>query len=125
MLVLLSDFLEVCKKGTETKQILLNVNGKIIPMGQQYVIIEGIWYCIVEEDEENYIDNDRFIGIVESECINNRDEWGDLYISPMDDIGNCEMRFAKTMSTIKEDEFEIIKIADENSNIVVYLKDKE
>lgn len=129
MLIWLNEFLEKCRKGSETKQILLNINGKTIPMGQQYYIVDGIWYGLVSLDEKEYIDNDGFIDIVERECINNEDEWGDLYTSPMDDIGNCELRFAndcsKSMNTLYDEEYEIVKIADDEKNIVIYLKDKE
>lgn len=129
MLVWLSDFLEKCKEGSETKQILLNISGSIIPMGQLYCIVDGIWYNLISRNKENYVDNDRFIDIVERECLNNEDEWGDLYTAPMDDIGNCELRFSnecsQTMDTLYDEEYEIVKIIDNEQNIVIYLKDKE
>lgn len=133
-----SDLLELCRKGYDDKKIYLIVSGKEekykIPMSMQYYVADDIFFFEVGFENKNIVDNNTFIGLLESECENDRECWGnDLYIAPMEKVGNCELRFAKNMLEVYEDNFDncyeiekieskIVNIENGNKEILIYLK---
>lgn len=134
-MVLLSELLEICKRGSEEKNIFLNVTTK---NGEQFLtkmdinkyIADGIWFSEVHRVEDlNYIvTNDSFIGVMEQECLDDKKSWfADLYYAPMELLGDCELRFVNNISDISEDnnfdlQYDIIKITDDK-DIIIYLKE--
>lgn len=134
-MVLLSELLEICKKGSEEKNIFLNVTTK---NGEQFLtkidinkyIVDGVWFSEVRrmEDLDYTVTNDSFIGAMEQECLSDKESWfTDLYYAPMELLGDCELRFVNNISDISEDnnfdlQYDIAKIVDDK-DIIIYLKE--
>ena len=114
----LDDLLKVCQSN-KGKNMLLNINQKIIPLQNGHYIVDEIWYNQVElNSEEEKIKAIDFIDECEDEALN--DDWGGLYQSPMEHLGNCEVRFTTEYNN-KNKEFEVEKIVIDN-DIIIYLK---
>lgn len=114
----LDDLLKVCQSNKE-KNMLLSINQKIIPLQNGHYIVDEIWYNQVElNSKEERIKAIDFIDECEDEALN--DNWGGLYQSPMEHLGNCEVRFATEYNN-KNKEFEVEKIVIDN-DIIIYLK---
>ena len=130
MFVDLEELLYICKDDTETKKIMLKVlceNGEIkeFPMCSGHYIIDGIWYAEVNENGQYPLDNDSFIGEMETECLNYPNDWGDLYTAPMEHLQSCELRFTNDLCNIEEgeDKYEITRIKNEDK-IYVCLRER-
>ena len=114
----LDDLLKICQSNKE-KNMLLNINQKIIPLQNGHYIADEIWYNQVElNSEEEKIKAIDFIDECENEALN--ENWGGLYQSPMEHLGNCEVRFCTGFNN-KDKEFKIEKIVIDN-DIIIYLK---
>lgn len=120
----LDDFLQICKSN-KNKAIMLNVDddkgNKIIPLNCGHYIADEIWFIQVDLDKtetDNNILGIDFIGECEDEALN--EDWGGLYQSPMEHLGNCEVRFCTGFDN-KDKEFKIEKIVIDN-DIIIYLK---
>ena len=114
----LDDLLKVCQSN-KGKNMLLNINQKIIPLQNGHYIVDEIWYNQVElNSKEEKIKAIDFIDECEDEALN--DDWGGLYQSPMEHLGNCEVRFTTEYNN-KNKEFEVEKIVIDN-DIIIYLK---
>lgn len=114
----LDDLLKVCQSN-KGKNMLLNINQKIIPLQNGHYIADEIWYNQVEfNSKEEKIKAIDFIDECEDEALN--DDWGGLYQSPMEHLGNCEVRFTTEYNN-KNKEFEVEKIVIDN-DIIIYLK---
>lgn len=133
-MILLGELLEICNKG-EVKNIMLEVpfvvDGKErrfkIPMVSGHYIEDCIWYSFVCKTVGDLmgatpVNNVDFIFEMERECINNSDEWGVLYESPMEQLGNCELRFCRNMENKKETTLEITKIEETDNEIIIKLE---
>lgn len=115
----LDDLLKVCQSN-KGKNMLLNINQKIIPLQNGHYIADEIWYNQVElNSKEEKIKAIDFIDECEDEALN--DDWGGLYQSPMEHLGNCEVRFTTEYNN-KDKEFEIEKIIINDNDIIIYLK---
>lgn len=115
----LDDLLKVCQSN-KGKNMLLNINQKIIPLQNGHYIADEIWYNQVElNSKEEKIKAIDFIDECEDEALNN--DWGGLYQSPMEHLGNCEVRFTTEYNN-KDKEFEIEKIIINDNDIIIYLK---
>ena len=115
----LDDLLKVCQSN-KGKNMLLNINQKIIPLQNGHYIADEIWYNQVElNSKEEKIKAIDFIDECEDEALN--DDWGGLYQSPMEHLGNCEVRFTTEYNN-KDKEFEIVKIIINDNDIIIYLK---
>lgn len=139
-MVFLDDFLRTCKRGNSTKNIMLLVDFKVkdkdnhkqikIPMISGHYIIDNVWFSQVcktvgELKNETPITNDDFIDEMEKECLEYPNNWGDLYNAPMEDLGNCELRFNYDIGKgFDEDIFEIQKITEDEENIYIHLIEK-
>lgn len=128
---LVNDLLELCKKGYDDKKIYLIIdrgeNKYKIPMSTQYYVADDIFFFEVGFENKTDLDNNGFIDLLEKECINDCECWGnDIYYAPMDKIGDCELRFAKNMLEIYEDNFDecfdIVDIKEVNNEIQISLK---
>lgn len=124
---LVDELLSVCQKGSEDKDIFLELNGKKIPMSSQYYIVDEIvFFEVVKKEELPFrLDNNGFIYIMEKECEND-DSWGDLYTSPMEHLGSCELRFTKDMeqliqNTWLDNNYEIENIVNTDTEIIIKL----
>lgn len=114
----LDDLLKICQSNKE-KNMLLNINQKIIPLQNGHYIADEIWYNQVElNNKEEKIKAIDFIDECEDEALS--DDWGGLYQSPMEHLGNCEVRFTTEYNN-KNKEFEVEKIVIDN-DIIIYLK---
>ena len=136
----LDDFLKTCKRGNNTKNIMLLVDFKIkdednhkqikIPMISGHYIIDNVWFsqvCKTIGGLKNItsITNDDFIYEMEQECLEYPNDWGDLYNAPMEALGNCELRFNYDITKgFDEDIFEIQKITEDEENIYIHLIEK-
>lgn len=114
----LDDLLKICQSNKE-KNMLLNISQKIIPLQNGHYIADEIWYNQVElNSKEEKIKAIDFIDECEDEALS--DDWGGLYQSPMEHLGNCEIRFTTEYNN-KDKEFEVEKIVIGN-DIIIYLK---
>ena len=115
----LDDLLKVCQSN-KGKNMLLNINQKIIPLQNGHYIVDEIWYNQVElNSKEEKIKAIDFIDECEDEALNN--DWGGLYQSPMEHLGNCEVRFTTEYNN-KDKEFEVEKIILNDNDIIICLK---
>lgn len=115
----LDDLLKVCQSNKE-KNIFLNINQKTIPLQNGHYIADEIWYNQVElNSKEEKIKAIDFIDECEDEALS--DDWGGLYQSPMEHLGNCEVRFTTEYNN-KDKEFEVEKIILNDNDIIIYLK---
>lgn len=123
----LDDFLQICRNNKD-KAIMLNVdddNGsKIIPLNCGHYIEDEIWFIQVNLDKtetNNHILGIDFIGECEDEALS--DDWGGLYQSPMEHLGNCEIRFCTGFGNKTYfDEFAINNIIITDNEIIINLK---
>ena len=114
----LDDLLKICQNNKE-KNMFLNINQKTLPLQIGHYIVDEIWYNQVKvNNKREKIQAIDFIGECEDEALN--EDWGGLYQSPMEHLGNCEMRF-RTGFNNKDKEFKIEKIVIDN-DIIIYLK---
>lgn len=114
----LDDLLKVCQNNKE-KNMLLSINQKIIPLQNGHYIVDEIWYNQVElNSKEERIKAIDFIDECEDEALN--DDWGGLYQSPMEHLGNCEVRFTTEYNN-KDKEFEVEKIILNDNDIIICL----
>lgn len=114
----LDDLLKVCQSN-KGKNMLLNISQKIIPLQNGHYIVDEIWYNQVElNSKEEKIKAIDFIDECEDEALN--DDWGGLYQSPMEHLGNCEVRFTTEYNN-KDKEFEVEKIIINDNDIIICL----
>ena len=114
----LDDLLRICQNNKE-KNMFLNINQKTLPLQIGHYIVDEIWYNQVKvNNKKEKIQAIDFIGECEDEALN--DDWGGLYQSPMEHLGNCEVRFCTGFNN-KDKEFKIEKIVIDN-DIIIYLK---
>lgn len=132
-MVLLGELLAICNKG-EVRNLMLEfpfiVDGEErrfkIPMVSGHYIEDSIWYSLAcktvgDLKGSTPINNVDFIFEMERECLNNTDEWGDLYESPMEQLGNCELRFCRDMGNKKETTLKITEIEETDKEIIIKL----
>ena len=114
----LDDLLRICQNNKE-KNMFLNINQKTLPLQIGHYIVDEIWYNQVKiNNKKEKIQAIDFIGECEDEALN--EDWGGLYQSPMEHLGNCEVRFCTGFNN-KDKEFKIEKIVIDN-DIIIYLK---
>ena len=114
----LDDLLKVCQSN-KGKNMLLNINQKIIPLQNGHYIADEIWYNQVKvNNKREKIQAIDFIGECEDEALN--EDWGGLYQSPMEHLGNCEIRFTTEYNN-KDKEFEVEKIILNDNDIIICL----
>lgn len=130
MFVGLKDLFDMCKNTTKVKKIMLKVldsNGKIkvIPMCNGHYIISNTWYTEIDEKSKYPLDSNKFIDEMETECTLYPDDWGSLYVSPMEELGNCELKFTNNLFDVEEGEenYEITKIYEDENNIYICLRE--
>ena len=115
----LDDLLRICQNNKE-KNMFLNINQKTLPLQIGHYIVDEIWYNQVKvNNKKEKIQAIDFIGECEDEALN--DDWGGLYQSPMEHLGNCEIRFTTEYNN-KDKEFEIEKIILNDNDIIICLK---
>lgn len=112
-MVFLDDFLKTCKRGNNTKNIMLLVDFKVkdkdnhkqikIPMISGHYIVDNVWFSQVCKT----------VGELKN------------ITPPMEDLGNCELRFNYDIEKgFDEDIFEIQKITEDEENIYIHLIEK-
>lgn len=134
-MILLGELLEMCNKKN-TRDIVLEYSymkeGKKesykIPMISGHYIEDNIWYSSVCKTVGDLmgatpVNNVDFIFEMERECLSNEDEWGDLYESPMEQLGNCELRFCRDMKNIEETTLNITTVEETDKEIIIKLED--
>lgn len=136
-MLIIQDLYDVCKKGKKSKKIFLVVKMKDnkmfkVPMVGGHYIIDSIWcsqVCETIEDitNANAINSDDFIEELEQECIDYPSDWGNLYISPMEDLCSIELSFYYDIVDgyyCGLTNFEGIEIKEDEENIYIYIKEK-
>lgn len=122
--------LSINKDEGKEKNIILNVemaNGEIFntKMSKEYTIIDGIWFTEVSKRVEFSVTNLEFVEQMEFEC--RRDSsWGSIYSAPMEELGNCELKFVKSIYDLDENnynQFSIIEVFDNENDITIKLKE--
>lgn len=122
--------LSINKDEGKEKDIILNVemaNGEIFntKMSKEYTIIDGIWFTEVSKRVEFSVTNLEFVEEMEFEC--RRDSsWGSIYSAPMEELGNCELKFIKSIYDLDENnynQFSIIEVFDNENDITIKLKE--
>lgn len=122
--------LSINKDEGKEKNIILNVemaNGEIFntKMSKEYTIIDGIWFTEVSKRVEFSVTNLEFVEEMEFEC--RRDSsWGSIYSAPMEELGNCELKFVKSIYDLDENnynQFSIIEVFDNENDITIKLKE--
>ena len=122
--------LSINKDERKEKNIILNVemaNGEIFntKMSKEYTIIDGIWFTEVSKRVEFSVTNLEFVEQMEFEC--RRDSsWGSIYSAPMEELGNCELKFVKSIYDLDENnynQFSIIEVFDNENDITIKLKE--
>lgn len=122
--------LSINKDEGKEKDIILNVemaNGEIFntKMSKEYTIIDGIWFTEVSKRVEFPTTNLEFVEEMEFEC--RRDNsWGSIYSAPMEELGNCELKFVKSIYDLDENnynQFSIIEVFDNENDITIKLKE--
>lgn len=122
--------LSINKDEGKEKDIILNVemaNGEIFntKMSKEYTIIDGIWFTEVSKRVEFSVTNLEFVEQMEFEC--RRDSsWGSIYSAPMEELGNCELKFVKSIYDLDENnynQFSIIEVFDNENDITIKLKE--
>ena len=115
----LDDLLRICQNNKE-KNMFLNINQKTLPLQIGHYIVDEIWYNQVKiNNKKEKIQAIDFIGECEDEALN--EDWGGLYQSPMEHLGNCEIRFTTEYNN-KDKEFEVEKIILNDNDIIICLK---
>lgn len=133
MVIFLGELLRICKRGSEEKNILLDVTTKngehfVTNMDINKYIADGIWFTEVNKNLEKHTTNDDLIGAMEEECLSDKESWFTaLYYAPMDLLGDCELRFVNNISDVSIDDnfdlqYDIAKIVDDK-DIIIYLKE--
>ena len=136
-MLIIQDLYDVCKKGKKSKKIFLVVTMKDnktfkVPMVRGHYIVDSIWCSQVYKETDNVtniigISNDDFINEMEQECMDYPNDWGDLYISPMEDLCGIELGFYYDIVNGYDNgltHFEGIEIKEDEENIYVYIQEK-
>lgn len=135
----ISDLLDLCKEENISKNIYLIISGEEekykIPMSANYYVADDMFFFEVVFRNEKILKGKDFIELIESECENDLECWGgNLYVAPMEKVGNCELKFAKNMiEVVDKDNFDncyeiekieskIVNIENGNKEILIYLK---
>ena len=118
------------------KKVIFDVklkNGEFyeVPMVDDYYIANGFWYSrlcknIEETEGSRKMTNYSFLDLVEQECCQYPEDWGDLYISPMDDIGKVDFEVAFFGENYEYENFEvleIVKIVETEKEIIIRVKE--
>ena len=137
MVVILDDLLRICQDTIGNKEIYLliqykrgNNNPIKIPMIRGHYIVDNTWFSTVCKNikdiaSEKAITNIDFIDELERECLDYRDDWGDLYTAPMEDLCACQLRFNYDIGeNFNEDIFDIQKITYDKDGIYIHLFEK-
>lgn len=130
-----SDLLELCQWGNKEKKITLLVNFmengekksfKTFMIGEYYIVDEVLFSQVNKDDTENTpLTTKDFINLMEKECENCPNDWGNLYTSPMEHLGGCEIRFNYNVyNNFDEDLLKIKKIEVVNDEIIIVLEEK-
>lgn len=134
-MVLLGELLEICKNWGVANIMLevpFIVDGEErifkIPMVSGHYIEDSIWYSLAcktvgDLKGSTPTNSQDFIFEMERECLDNPDNWGDLYDSPMEQLGNCELRFCRDMKHKEETSLEPIKIEETDNEIIIKFKE--
>lgn len=135
-MVLLGELLAICNKG-EVRNLMLEFHYKDkdsgekrhfkIPMVEGHYIADNIWYsklCRTLGDLKSStpINNVNFVYEMERECLNDNC-WGDLYESPMEQLGNCELRFCNNFVGATDTEFETVGFKETDTEIIVVVNE--
>ena len=136
-MLIIQDLYDVCKKGKKSKKIFLVVKMKDnkmfkVPMVRGHYIVDSIWCSQVYKETDNVtniigISNDDFINEMEQECMDYPNDWGDLYISPIDDLCGIELGFYYDIVNGYDNgltHFEGTEIKEDEENIYVYIQEK-
>lgn len=126
MFVGIADLYDMCKMAEDkrqTKNILLKIldsNGKIkeVPMGYGHYVVDSIWFAEIGGD--NATNTNRFIYELEEECEKYPQSWGNIYVAPMEQVKDCELRFVDNILDAEEttEQYEIVNIKEEDSIII-------
>ena len=136
-MLIIQDLYDVCKKEEKSKKIFLVVKMKDnkmfkVPMVRGHYIVDSIWCSQVYKETDNVtniigISNDDFISEMEQECMDYPNDWGDLYISPIDDLCSIELGFYYDIVNGYDNgltHFEGTEIKEDEENIYIYIKEK-
>ena len=107
------------------RNLYLAKDGKKIPMSLQYYVADDIFFFEVDDNVKLHtLDELRTVLEMEAED----DCWHEnIYVTPMEKISNCEIRFPKDFSEVTDiDVFDncyaIIKIETTMDDIIIHLK---
>lgn len=136
-MLIIQDLYDICKNVEKSKKIFLMIKAKNnmefkVPMIRGHYIVDNVWcsqVCETIEDitNANAINSDDFIEELEQECIDYPNDWGNLYISPMEDLCGAKLDFYYDIINGYDDSlthFEGIEIKEDEENIYVYIQEK-
>lgn len=127
----IGDLLEICQNGKD-KNIYLSIiddfdNEEIkIPMGFEYYIADDMVFFEVNFKNKYKMTKKEFVKLMENEVYEDSCWGSDIYVAPMEKLGNCELKFAKNYNEVINNDIFYncydIKIIKEFENaIVIYL----
>ena len=126
-MIFVSDLLDYCLR-LNGRQVVFKINkGNTIPVKPQFYVADNIFFFEVDKDyKEKTLDKD-IVEILENEASNEPCWNSDIYFSPMEQIGNCEIRFPHNMQEVTQDNifdncYEIKNITEELNKIIIYLR---
>jgi hypothetical protein len=132
---LLDELLQICNKGADEKEIVLLVENK--DKIEKYAMVEGhyitdnVWFSEIVKSQEHIrpMTNYSFIEEMEQECVQYPNDWGDLYIAPMESLGGCELKFVDTLMNkddiIDNDKYSITGLEEREKEIIIHILENE
>jgi len=114
------EFIEVLDRN---KNIVVDLNGEIIPLSTQYYIEDNIWFSFADEEfcnEFSVLNKRNMIANVEHECWD--DCWReDIYTAPYDLVAACDFSVC-VGSDLKDDNYyDVVKIKSNKDEIILVL----
>jgi hypothetical protein len=132
---LLDELLQICNKGVDEKDIVLLVENK--DKIEKYAMVEGhyiadnVWFSEIVKSQDHIrpMTNFSFIEEMEQECVQYPNDWGDLYIVPMESLGSCELKFVDTLMNkddiIDNDKYSITGLEEREKEIIIHILENE
>lgn len=111
----------------DNSKVFVMLNNIKSKLAMQYHIENGTFYIGLEKEEEEKINNISDLrNMAEMECENYPDDWGSLYIAPMEELGDLNLGILKNVIDIKRDEnslviedYKIVNISKDNEDNVI------
>lgn len=128
-MVTIGSLLDLCRTGdlkNERKIEIFLDEKHFIPMIADYYIVGGTIYfripkLIIDVKENDNLTDRKLIDLMEFEAM--QDGWGDLYNSPMGQLGQCELKFGYNIMDFDSHKFKIEQVINETNKIIICIKE--